>query len=206
MLGILLHAPRGPFYNSKTARSRWRSTWKAILAFCRVVHRTATVAVRCAISFLFWRSRPLDLWIYWYTEPCPVHIEQSGATIRPLGTPRVARWSCRRPLAAGAVDSPDGPVILTHDIFFFLESDEFVVEDLGASADDSPDSLVHHRTVRWFIATSPRWFPRAASSPPGQLGHRTLSGAPQAGVVLTEWSQSFSISFPLFLAMYLALR
>jgi hypothetical protein len=44
MLGLLLHAPRGPFYSPKAARSRWRKTWKAILAFCRVAHRTATVA------------------------------------------------------------------------------------------------------------------------------------------------------------------
>jgi hypothetical protein len=43
MLGVLLHAHRGPFYSPKAARSRWRSNWKAILAFCRVVHRT----VRC---------------------------------------------------------------------------------------------------------------------------------------------------------------
>jgi hypothetical protein len=43
MLGLLLHAPRGPFYSPKTARSCWRPTRKAILAFCRVAHRT----VRC---------------------------------------------------------------------------------------------------------------------------------------------------------------
>jgi hypothetical protein len=42
-LGLLLHAPRGPFYNPKAARSRWRPTRKAILAFCWVAHRT----VRC---------------------------------------------------------------------------------------------------------------------------------------------------------------
>jgi hypothetical protein len=30
----------------------------------------------------------------------------------------------------------------------FPESDEFVAEDLGAGADDSPYSLVRHRTVR----------------------------------------------------------
>jgi hypothetical protein len=35
MLGWLLHAPRGPFYSPKAARSRWRHSWKAILAFCR---------------------------------------------------------------------------------------------------------------------------------------------------------------------------
>jgi hypothetical protein len=43
MLGVLLDAPRGPFYSPKAARSHWRSIWKAILAFWRVVHRT----VRC---------------------------------------------------------------------------------------------------------------------------------------------------------------
>jgi hypothetical protein len=43
MRGCLLHAPRGPFYSPKAARSRWRPTRKAILAFCRVAHRT----VRC---------------------------------------------------------------------------------------------------------------------------------------------------------------
>jgi hypothetical protein len=35
--------PRGPFYSPKAARSRWRHSWQAILAFCRVAHRT----VRC---------------------------------------------------------------------------------------------------------------------------------------------------------------
>jgi hypothetical protein len=43
MLDVLLHAPRGPFYSPKVARSRWRPTWKAIPAFCQVVHRI----VRC---------------------------------------------------------------------------------------------------------------------------------------------------------------
>jgi hypothetical protein len=43
MLGVLLHAPRGPFYNPKAARSRWEHSWKANLAFCRLAHRT----VRC---------------------------------------------------------------------------------------------------------------------------------------------------------------
>jgi hypothetical protein len=43
VLGFLLHTPRDPFYSPKAARSRWRPTRKAILAFCRVAHRT----VRC---------------------------------------------------------------------------------------------------------------------------------------------------------------
>jgi hypothetical protein len=41
---VTLHTPRGPFYSPKAARSRWRQSWKAIPAFCRVAHRTATVA------------------------------------------------------------------------------------------------------------------------------------------------------------------
>jgi hypothetical protein len=40
---FLPSAPRGLFYSPKAARSRWRQSGKAILAFCRVVHRT----VRC---------------------------------------------------------------------------------------------------------------------------------------------------------------
>jgi hypothetical protein len=43
MLGVLLHASRGPFYSPKAARSRWRSNWKTILAFYRVAHQT----IRC---------------------------------------------------------------------------------------------------------------------------------------------------------------
>jgi hypothetical protein len=42
-LGLLLHAPRGPFYSPKAARIHWRHSWKANIAFCRVAHRT----VRC---------------------------------------------------------------------------------------------------------------------------------------------------------------
>jgi hypothetical protein len=40
---FLFEVPRGPFYSPKGPRSRWNSIWKAILAFCRVAHRT----VRC---------------------------------------------------------------------------------------------------------------------------------------------------------------
>jgi hypothetical protein len=40
---FLLEVPRSPFYRPKGPRSRWNPIWKAILAFCRVAHRT----VRC---------------------------------------------------------------------------------------------------------------------------------------------------------------
>jgi hypothetical protein len=56
MLVYLLHAPRGPFYSSKAAWSRRRQSWKAILAFCRVAHRTGTVQCPVQIAFLNWRS------------------------------------------------------------------------------------------------------------------------------------------------------
>jgi hypothetical protein len=72
MLRFLLHAPRGPFYSPKAAMSRWRPTRKAILAFCRVAHRTATVHVRCMIYFLFWHRRPLQIRGSWRPGHCPV--------------------------------------------------------------------------------------------------------------------------------------
>jgi hypothetical protein len=108
MFGVLLQAPRGPFYSPKAARSRWEQSRKAILAICRVAHRT----VRCTtghcpalIAFLFWRSRPLKIWSHWRNGHCPVHIGQSGAPIRPLAQPRVTRGLRGRPLA-----QPDSPV------------------------------------------------------------------------------------------------
>jgi hypothetical protein len=52
MLGFILHAPRSPFYSPRAARSRWRHSWKAKVAFCRVAHRT----VRCATGQLLFMS------------------------------------------------------------------------------------------------------------------------------------------------------
>jgi hypothetical protein len=56
MLGCLLHAPRGPFYSPKAARSRWKQSGKAILAFYRAAHRIvrcttgqALLIVRCRL-------------------------------------------------------------------------------------------------------------------------------------------------------------
>jgi hypothetical protein len=108
MLGVLLHAPRGPFYSSKAARSRWRSTWKAILAFCRVAHRTGPVAVWCVISYHIGHIRPLSRRSCWLTRHCPVHTGQFGVP-NALARPHVARRFRCRPLAASAVGSPDSP-------------------------------------------------------------------------------------------------
>jgi hypothetical protein len=123
MLGVLLHAPRGPFYSPKAARSRWEQSRKAILAFYRLAHRTVRCTTRhcpVRISFLFWRNRPLKTWSCWRTRHCLVHTGQSGAPIWSLARPRVTRGLRGRPLARPTIGSPD--------------------------------SSVPHRTVRWIIA------------------------------------------------------
>jgi hypothetical protein len=87
---------------------------KAILAFCRLAHRTVwctTGHCLVRISFLPWRSRPLALWSRWRIGHCPVHTGQSGAPFRPLARPRVSRGSRGRPLAHRTVRcTPDSPV------------------------------------------------------------------------------------------------
>jgi hypothetical protein len=79
---ILLHAPRGPFYSPKAARSRWRSIWKAILAFCRVVHRT----VRCTAGQPLFMSGAQSPSISCAADRC-----SSG----PVGAPDIVR--CTQP-------------------------------------------------------------------------------------------------------------
>jgi hypothetical protein len=82
MIGVLLHAPRGPFYSPKAARSRCEQSRKANLAFCRLVHQTVRCTTRhcpVQISFHLWRSRPLTIRSRWRTGHCPVHTGQSGA-------------------------------------------------------------------------------------------------------------------------------
>jgi hypothetical protein len=103
MIVYLLHAPRGPFYSPKVARSRWRPTRKAILAFCRVAHRTVTVDGPVLISFLFWRRRPLHLRASWRTG-------QSGAPCRLLARATCRPWIARPTVVLATVGWPDSPV------------------------------------------------------------------------------------------------
>jgi hypothetical protein len=49
---------------------------------------------------------------------------------------------------------------------------------VALAAIGSPNSPVHHRTVRWIIVVRRQTIPRAACSPEFSLAHRTLSGAP----------------------------
>jgi hypothetical protein len=79
---------------------------KAILAFCRLAHRT----VRCGSPSLFgvanrWRFGTVG-------APDTVRCTPGSPVppIRPLARPRVSRGSRDRPLARPTVGSPDSPV------------------------------------------------------------------------------------------------
>jgi hypothetical protein len=81
----------GPFYSPKAARSRWRSTWKAILAFCRVVHRT----VQCATGQLQYMSGA--------RFPSISGVADRWAS-RPVGAPDTVR--CAQPTVGAGHTSP----------------------------------------------------------------------------------------------------
>jgi hypothetical protein len=121
MLGVLLHAPRGPFYSPKAARSRSEQSRKVILAFYRLVHRT----VRCRF------------------------LSYSGAADR--------CWF----RAVGAPDTVRCPLLT---VGLATRHTQIAQPTIG-----SPDSPVHHWTVRWFIVVRRRRDPRAGSSPDASL-------------------------------------
>jgi hypothetical protein len=134
MLGVLLHVPRGPFYSPKAARSRWIPTWKANLAFCRVVHRT----VRCTTGHLMFMSGA------WF-----------------LSTRRAAdRWS---PGSVGASDTvrctPDSLVCPTDHWCDHVSREDCAADRWLTGQSGAPsDSPVN------FSCTSLILFPRAMSS------------------------------------------
>jgi hypothetical protein len=149
MLGCLLHAPRGLFYSPKAARSRWRPTRKAILAFCRVAHRT----VRCTTGQpLFMFVRDLLPFLVQTTVATPgwlAHRTLSGAhrTVRcPLltvGAGHVSpadnatdRCAGGRWLTGQSGAPPDSPVNYSRTPPNFLESGLFTEDWPGA-----PDTI-----------------------------------------------------------------
>jgi hypothetical protein len=97
-----------------------------------VHHRTTTIAVRCAIALLIWRSRPLQTCGSWRTEHCPVHTGQSGAPCRPLkrATRRPRIW--RPTVVLAAVGSPDSPVNYSRTLLNLPESGQFIGGRPGA--------------------------------------------------------------------------
>jgi hypothetical protein len=146
-----------------------------------VHHRTATVAVRCAISFHIRRSRPMVLGTGWRTGHCPVHTGQSGVPDRPL-----ARTTCRALIARMTVGHwhrwltgqsgapPDSPVSYSHVAFLFSR-ERPVDTELALGTGHCP---MPHWTV---------WCARPE-------------------LVLAELCQLFFNSNLIFLALFLALR
>jgi hypothetical protein len=97
-----------------------------------VHHRTSISHIRCAISLLFWRSRPLHIRGGWHTGYCPVHTRQSGAPTDRWSGPRVARGLRGRPLAQSTVGSPDSPVNYSRTPPSSPESGQFTLDSSGA--------------------------------------------------------------------------
>jgi hypothetical protein len=60
MLGVLLHAPRGPFYSPKAARSHLNSICRALVAFCPWAHKIVwcTTGQRTVHDFLPFLVKP----------------------------------------------------------------------------------------------------------------------------------------------------
>jgi hypothetical protein len=145
---------------------------KAILAFCRLAHRTVQCTTgHCPvrISFLIWRSRPLQSWSRWRTGHCLVHTGQSGVPFDRWHLPRVARGFCGRLLAQPTVGSPDSPVIYSR----------------------TPSSKSREQPVR----QSQTGAPNTVRCTTGQ------SGAPRLSRLLAASSQAFPVEFPLILTL-----
>jgi hypothetical protein len=103
-----------------------------------VHHRTITVAVWCAISFLFWRIRPLVLGVDWRTGHCPVHTGQSGVPNRPVLRATRRPWIVWPTVGAGdrwltgqSGAPPDSPVNYSRTPSSNPESDEFTRTSLA---------------------------------------------------------------------------
>jgi hypothetical protein len=92
MLGYLLHALRALFYSPKAARSRWRQSGKAILAFCQVAHRT----VRCTTRQVLFSVRCRSPSKNGTTDRCRVVAVGAPDTVRctpDSPVPPADRWS-----------------------------------------------------------------------------------------------------------------
>jgi hypothetical protein len=163
MLGVLLHAPRGPFYSPKAARSYWRSTWKENLAFCRVHHRTVRCITGQHEQFLSGARFPsisgaADRWSFGpvgapdtvqCTPDSPVRLSDRWlGHVSPVDRTN-DRW-LRAPLAHRTVRCTIGQSgeFEPRRLLLFSRATSLSPKCLGACADDSPDSPVHHRTVR----------------------------------------------------------
>jgi hypothetical protein len=91
----------GLFYSPKAARSRWRPTRKAILAFCRVAHRT----VRCTTGQPLFMSGARSPSYSGAADRCNSGLV-GAPLVRATRRPRIVRST----VALAAVGSSDSPV------------------------------------------------------------------------------------------------
>jgi hypothetical protein len=154
--------PRGPFYSPKAARSRWRSTWKANLAFCRVAHRT----IRCTTGHEQYQSGARSLSFFGEADHWIFRSVGAPDTVRciPDSPVRLSdrwlghvspvdraddRW-LRAPMAHRTVRCTTGQSgeLYPWRLLHFPRVTSSSPKTWGAGTDDSPDSPVHHQTVR----------------------------------------------------------
>jgi hypothetical protein len=148
----LLHAPRGPFYSPKAARSRWRQSGKAILAFCRVAHRTVRFAtgqtlfsVRCR---LLSKIGAADRWRFGAVGAPDTVQCTPDSSVPPLDRwlGHASRVDCAtdRWLTGQSGAPPDSPVNFSRTPP--TNSQEWPVDQTPAWR--TGHCMVHHRTVR----------------------------------------------------------
>jgi hypothetical protein len=153
----LLEAPRGPFYRHKGPRSRWNSFWKAILAFCRVAHRTVRCttghehclsgarspsfsgeADRCALGPL---GAPDTVRCTSDSPVCQLTVGSGHASPADCATDR---WRGHRWLTGQSGAPPDSLVIYSHVAHLFSR-ERLVDAEPAWGTEHCP---VHHRTIR----------------------------------------------------------
>jgi hypothetical protein len=203
MLGVLLHAPRGPFYSPKAARSCWKQSGKAIL--CRVAHRT----VRCTTGQ---SGAPPDIHCSLFGADCfPKLAQPTVEDLEPLGHrtvrcphPTVGSATRHARIArstVGAVDRwltgqsgapPDSPVNFSRTLLSVSRERRLHHRRLTGQSGAPPDSpVIYSRTPpsrsesRLFIGTGPST-PDTVRCTTGQ------SGAPRPSSLLAKHSQLFS--------------
>jgi hypothetical protein len=147
------------------------------------------------ISFLFWRSRPLETWSRWRTG-------QSGAPIRPLARPRDTRGLRSRPLARPTVGSPDSLVNYSRTLLTWFPraatSPQPTHRTLSGAPPDSP--VIYSRTPP-LRPESSQLTRRQPSTPDTVWCTTGQSGAPRLSRALAARAKSFSIAFSLILAL-----
>jgi hypothetical protein len=150
MLGCLLHAPRGPFYSPKAARSRWRHSWKAILPYVgwRTEQSGAPPDSHCSMSgvdllpFLAPPTVGSSGWLAHRTVRCPQPTVGWGHASRADCATDRCSSGCWLTGQSGA--PPDSPVNYSRTPP--TNSREWLVRQKPAWR--TGHCPVHHRTVR----------------------------------------------------------